>query len=120
MAAGLFALSSFVITYSMTGSIEFARSFTFIVLGLDTLIYVFSVRTLMVPFWKSDFFENKWLIVAVVAGLCTQMFPFLTPTLRKFFGLTYLPLSYWGIAFGLSFVMFFMIELFKFSYWKRK
>jgi len=120
MVAGLLALSSFVITYRITGDIVLARSFTFIVLGLDTLVYVFSVRTLMTPFWKNNIFENKWLIVAVGAGLCMQILPFLTPALRQFFGLTYLPIPYWIIALGLSITMFFVIEVFKLTYRYRK
>jgi len=116
MVAGVIALSSFVITYKITGNILFARSFTFVVLGLDTLVYVFSVRTLMTPFWKNHLFENKWLILAVGAGFCLQIAPFLTPSLRQFFGLTYLPFLYWITAIGLSITMFFVIEVFKLAY----
>jgi magnesium-transporting ATPase (P-type) len=120
MVAGLLALSSFVITYRITGDIVLARSFTFIVLGVDTLVYVFSVRTLMTPFWKNHVFENKWLIVAVGAGVCMQILPFLTPSLRHFFGLSYLPIPYWITALGLSIAMFFVIEVFKLTYRYRK
>lgn len=114
--AGLLALSSFAILYRTSGDIVLARSFTFIVLGLNSLAYVFSVRAFKTPFWKNHVFENKWLILAVCAGFCLQIVPFLTPSLQQFFGVTYLPFSYWIIAIILSITMFFVIEIFKLVY----
>jgi Ca2+-transporting ATPase len=114
--AGLLALASFAILYMTSGDKVLAQSFTFIVLGLNSLTYVFSVRVLKEPFWKSYIFENTWLVVAVVAGFCLQLVPFLTASLRQFFGVTYLSFSYWMIAIVLSITMFFVIELFKFVY----
>lgn len=114
--AGLLALSSFVILYKISGDLVLARSFTFIVLGLNSLTYVFSIRVLMTPFWKNHLFENKWLVLAVGAGFCLQVVPFLTPSLRHFFGLTHLSFSYWSTAIALSITMFFVIEVFKLVY----
>jgi len=114
--AGILALLSFVVLYRITGDLVLARSFTFIVLGLNSLTYVFSVRALKTPFWKNHVFENKWLIVAVCAGFGLQIVPFLTPALRQFFGLTYLGFSYWATAITLSVTMFFVIEVFKLVY----
>lgn len=116
IVAGLIALSSFVIIYKTTGDIILARSVAFITLGLNSLVYVFSVRALMTPFWKNHLFENKWLIIAVLAGLGLQILPFTTPAFRQFFGLSHLSLSYWLIAMGLSILMFFVIEAFKLAY----
>jgi len=118
--AGLLALMSFVVLYRTTSNIVLARSFTFIVLGLNSLAYVFSVRALMTPFWKNHLFENKWLVLAVGAGFCLQITPFLTPSLQQFFGLTHLDFRYWITAIGLSIAMFFVIELFKLAYRYRK
>lgn len=114
--AGLLALTSFVIIYKVTKDIILARSFAFIVLGLNSLAYVFSVRALMTPFWKNHLFENKWLILAVGIGFCLQIVPFLTPSLQQFFGLTHLNFSYWVTAIALSVTMFFVIEVFKLVY----
>jgi len=116
LTAGLIALSSFVIVYKMTNDIVTARSVAFITLGLNSLAYVFSVRSLMTPFWKNHLFENKWLVVAVIAGLGLQVVPFMTPSLRQFFGLSELDSMYWIVAIGLSILMFFVIEVFKMGY----
>lgn len=113
IVAGLVALISFVIVYKMSGDIVLARSMAFLTLGLNSLLYVFSVRTLTTPFWESRFFENKWLVVAVIAGFGLQALPFATPYLRHFFGLSSLNIYYWLTAIGLSIFMFFVIEIFK-------
>ena len=114
--AGLMALLSFVVVYKTSGDVVLARSVAFITLGLNSLVYVFSVRALMTPFWKNHLFENRWLTVAVAAGLALQVLPFTTPAFRQFFGLSSLDNRYWLAAIGLSVLMFFVVEIFKFVY----
>lgn len=114
--AGLITLVSFVVVYKVSNDLIVARSMAFIMLGLNSLAYVFSVRTLMTPFWKKHLFENRWLIIAVLAGLGLQILPFTTPSLRHFFGLSSLNPVYWLAAIGLSIFMFFAVEIFKFFY----
>ena len=116
IVSGLTVLFSFIVVYRMTGDLTIARSMAFITLGLDSLVYVFSVRTLMTSFWKCHPFENKWLLVAVLAGFVLQVIPFTTPTIRQFFGLADLPISYWLTAMGLSALMFITVEALKLAY----
>ncbi|MFH1389029.1 MAG: HAD-IC family P-type ATPase [Patescibacteria group bacterium] len=120
LVAGGITLGAFIIVYSVSQDINTARSMAFIVLGLNSLAYVFSVRALMTPFWKNHLFENRWLIVAVVAGFGLQVLPFSSPSLRQFFGLHSLNLIYWVVAITLSVLMFFVIEVFKFVYQHRR
>jgi Ca2+-transporting ATPase len=116
LVAGFAALGSFIVVYKITNDIATARSMAFLTLGLNSLTYVFSVRALMVPFWENHPFENKWLIVAVLAGFGLQAVPFSTPIIRRFFGTTELGWVYWLVAIGLSVAMFFVVEVFKFVY----
>ena len=116
LVAGLVTLTTFILVYKSTGDLTAARSMAFLTLGLDSLVYVFSVRTLMSPFWKNNPFENKWLIVAVLAGFLLQVLPFATPTIRQFFGLVNLSPYYWLVAFGLSVFMFILVEVMKWVY----
>lgn len=116
IVAGLIALILFVIVYKITGDLVLARSIAFLTLGLNSLMYVFSVRGLMTPFWENNLFENKWLLLAVVAGLGLQIMPFTTSISREFFGLSSLSAQYWLMAVALSFFMFFVVEIFKMGY----
>ena len=116
LTAGLLALGSFIYVYGKTGDVILARSMTFIVLGFDTLIYVFSVKSLMIPFWKTNVFNNLWLVVAVIVGFLLQILPFTTPQLRQFFGLTSLSRGYWITAIVSAFIVYIIVEIFKYIY----
>jgi len=116
LIASLITLASFIVVYKMSNDLVVARSMAFIMLGLNSLVYVFSVRALMTPFWKNHLFENRWLVIAVLAGFGLQVLPFTTSSLRHFFGLSNLSLFYWLVAIGLSIFMFFVVETFKFVY----
>ncbi|KKS25926.1 MAG: Cation transport ATPase, HAD family [candidate division WWE3 bacterium GW2011_GWC1_42_102] len=110
---GLIALSSFIYIYNSTGDVILARSVTFITIGLNSLVYVFAVKDPKKPFWKNHLFNNKYLIMAVFAGLALQFLPFSTAASRQFFVLSALTVNYWLVAFGFSISVFFSIELFK-------
>jgi Ca2+-transporting ATPase len=116
LTAGLLALGSFAFVYKTTGDIILARSMAFVVLGFDTLVYVFSVRSLMIPFWKTNVFANKWLIMAVTLGFFLQVLPFMSPLLRDFFGVSSLGYLHWLAAIAASVIMFVIVEIFKVVY----
>ncbi len=113
LVAGLITLASFVYVYKTSGDIILAQSTAFLVLGLNSLAYVFSVRGLLTPFWKNHLFENKWLTLAVLSGFGLQLVPFATPSTRQFFNLAHLSPIYWLIAIIFSILLFFVIEVFK-------
>jgi Ca2+-transporting ATPase len=114
VVAGIIALTTYVMTLKMTGNVLLARSVCFATLGMNSLAYVFSVRTLTVPFWKTKVFENKWLLLAVAAGFCLQITPFISPATNHFFGVVPLSLNYWLLAISLSITVFMTVEIFKY------
>lgn len=114
LVAGSIALLVYILVLRQTGDLALARSLCFIILGLNSLSYVFSVRSLRTPFWKSSVFANKWLVLAVGAGFLLQVVPFLTSGTRNFFGVIPLQIEYWIFAMCISVVAFFTVEYFKF------
>ncbi len=113
VTSGLFALFLFAYVYHKTGDTVLSQSVGFVALGVNSLIYVFSIRTLKDPFWKEGFFDNKWLIGAVIIGFILQIFPFLFESSRSFFGITLIPARFWiGILVSTA-LMFFVIEILK-------
>ncbi|MDP3918049.1 MAG: HAD-IC family P-type ATPase [Candidatus Woesebacteria bacterium] len=114
LTSGVLTLLFFIYVFKVTGSYEKAMSVAFLTLGINSLVYVFSVKNLTNPFWKGNMFNNKWLNLSVFAGLFLQVTPFLTIGTRSFFGVVTLDPIYWIIAFSLSIFMFIMIEAFKF------
>jgi Ca2+-transporting ATPase len=119
LAGGVFALALFIFFYRTTQDENLARSIAFATLGVNSLIYVFSVRTLREPFWKTDMLENKWLNVAVVAGIFLQVFPFLFQITRDILKLETLLVVHWLVIFLTAVFMFIIIELVKHALGKR-
>ena len=111
LVGGVIAFAVFVYIYKTSGgNLTLARSVAFVTLGVNSLVYVFSVRTLNKPFWKENMFANGWLIVAVVAGFGLQYLPFATETTREFFELE--PIGYyWLLALAAGAVLFAVIEI---------
>ena len=110
---GMIAFLLYSHTYETTGNVDLARSIAFATLGINSLFYVFSIRTLRQPFWVENPFGNKWLNVAVVVGLFFQVIPFIFEPLRNFLNLEALSLQQWAAVFGAALLMFFLIELTK-------
>jgi len=113
LVGGIIALSIFVYFYKTTNDLVLARSITFAALGVNSLVFVFSIRTLQESFWEENPFDNVWLDLAVVSGLLFQIAPFYITPLRQFLGLVPLSLMHWLIIFSVSILMFIIIEVSK-------
>ncbi|MFC1621836.1 cation-translocating P-type ATPase [Patescibacteria group bacterium] len=118
IAGGIFAFGLFYYIHESTGDLTLARSIAFATLGVNSLVYVFSVKTLTRPFWQAKLFENKWLAIAVLGGAVLQVTPFATVGIRNFFGLASLG-WYWALVVSASIAMFFTIEISKWVFRKR-
>jgi Ca2+-transporting ATPase len=113
LSGGLVALILFVFFYQTTNNTELARSIAFATLGVNSLVYVFSIKTLKKPFWVENPFDNVWLNLSVLVGFGMQILPFTSPGLRNFFGVTVLSLNHWLLVFASSILMFIIIEVSK-------
>lgn len=114
VTSGLFTLVLFIYVYRATSDLALSQTVAFLSLGLNSLIYVFSTRTLENPVWSQNIFVNKWLILAVGLGFVLQVVPLMSVDLRNFFGTVQVPLNYWLYVFAVSFMTLVMIELVKF------
>lgn len=110
---GVIALILFIYYLKTTGDLVIAQSVAFATLGMNSLVYVFSVRTLTKPFWKENMFGNKWLIAAVMGGMVLQILPYYVELGNRFLGIKPLGLFDWGVIFASSIIVFIFIELAK-------
>jgi Ca2+-transporting ATPase len=113
LTGGTIAFLLFLFYFRQSGNVNLARSVSFAVLGINSLVYVFSVRTLSEPFWKENPFGNKWLNIAVIAGIIFQILPFTNVVLRNFFKLEVLSFGQWVTVFISSLTMFIVVEIMK-------
>src|SRR3989344_239954 len=108
ISGGLLALAVFAIIYNASSqNLALSQSVAFAVLGINSLVYVFSIRTLKQPFWKSDLFGNRWLVLAVVAGLVLQLSPFVVSPVGEPLG--DVPIGGYWICVGLSAILIFVL-----------
>lgn len=113
LVGGVLALGYFALILNRTGDLILARSAIFVTLGINSLVFIFSIRTLNTPFRPKAIFGNPSLLLAVLAGLGLQIIPFLTEGTRKFFGLSDLPALYWAVSFGFALILFTIVETWK-------
>ncbi len=116
IASGVLALAIFVFFLKTTGDLTLARSVAFLTLGINSLLYVLSVRTLHQPVWKDGIFTNGWLLVAVVAGFVLQAMPFYVPWFTSLLGVVPLGVYHWAVALAAGIFVVGIIETVKFSY----
>jgi len=93
--------------------LEQARSVAFSILGLNSLFYVWSVRSLSRPVWHDNFIKNPWLIAAVVIGLGLQLTALYTPLGRELLGTVALDINEWLVVIAASLSMMVIVESFK-------
>ncbi|MBU1165022.1 HAD-IC family P-type ATPase [Patescibacteria group bacterium] len=65
--------------------ISYVRTIIFAALGIDSLLYVFSVRSLRHSIFTKNPFSNKYLIWAVAAGFILQLLAIYEPHLQNIF-----------------------------------
>ncbi|MBU0613681.1 cation transporting ATPase C-terminal domain-containing protein, partial [Patescibacteria group bacterium] len=101
----------FLLMYYGGWEIEIIRTFIYTTLGIDTLLYVFSVRTLRTPIWRSRPLQNKWLIGAVLIGFVFLLTPLLIEPFKTWFEFTSMTLVQWVAAIGLALYELILIEV---------
>jgi len=74
-------------------NLDLARTIAFVALGVDSLFYIFSIRNLQKPVWKTKFWNNKFLIFGLVFGLFLQAIAIYNPFLQNIFHTV--PLNFW-------------------------
>lgn len=120
IVAGISGLVLFIYYYFSTKDLRLASSIAFAAFGINSLVYVFSIRNIKEPFWVENPFQNKWLNVAVLVGFILQLMPFAVPFLRDSFKLAVLEISHWAVISLVTLLMFVVVESVKLIYIKNQ
>lgn len=113
-AAGVFNLIMFAILMRSTGDLIFARTMIFTSLAFDSLLYVFSVRSLRHSIFTRSPFSNRFLLLAVFISFLFQCIALYIPAFQRIFHTVPLGFRDWGIIVALSTFEILLIELAKF------
>jgi len=90
----------------------------FFAIGTDALVNVFALKSLEKPLYKTNFFNNKYLLFATSLGLILQIMAVYMPTFNSFLGTT--PLTFNLLLIPLGYLIFrtMLIESIKWWYIK--
>ncbi len=114
----LFAIYFFLLGRDV--SIEEIRTFIFLALGVDSLLYVFAIRKFRSSIFRSHPFQNRWLLLGVGVGFIFLILPLVVTPLRELFAFTMLPGWAWGLLVGLGILELILIEVAKELFHLRK
>lgn len=102
--------------YWQHSGLEMARTMVFAVLSIDSLLYVFSCRSLDRNIWHDSLFNNKPLLLATAFGIFFTFLSIHFPPLQHLLDTMPLSLIDWVIVFITGFGVIASIEIFKWIY----
>lgn len=97
-------------------NLDHIRTIIFAALGLDSLLYVFSIRSLRHSIFNKNFFSNKYLIASVIISFFILISAIYLPLLQNIFQTVSLNSSEWLIIFALGLVKIIFIEMVKYYF----
>lgn len=115
-------LALFLLFYyllNVTGNVEYARTMVFVGLGLTSLFYIFSVRSLRMPVWRFNPFSNKFLNLGVLLGLVLYYIAIYVPGLNGLLGTVPLHGRDWSVLLILGLFNVLVIEVLKSFFLKK-
>jgi len=113
-----FSLYFYLLRTSM--SIKYIRTIMFTAMAINSLVYVFSVRSMRSSLFRMNPFKNMWLNIAVLAGLCTQLAAVYIPPMQKLFSTVAIGATEWGIILVLALIKITGIEITKEWFLRRR
>ncbi len=102
--------------YLQIGDIILGRTIVFTILAIQSLIYIFSYRSLHHSIFKSGkITANKPLIYSVISGIALVVIALYIPGLHDVLGITPLDFIGWCIVLSVAFFMIFIVEVVKYA-----
>jgi len=100
-------------------TIQHIQTVIFVGLGIGSLFYVFSVRSLRRNIWQYNPFSNLWVVGAVLLGFLLLFAAVYLPLLQFFLGTVALTVFDWTLLISLGLLNVFLIEAVKWYYIKK-
>jgi P-type Ca2+ transporter type 2C len=110
---GATSLGLFYYFWKTTGNLDLARTVVFTALGIDSLLYVFSIKSLEHNIFKARPFRNMYLNISVVIGFFLQLMAVYLPFLNKYLKTVPLAWREWQMILIVVLVTIVLIEIVK-------
>ena len=120
IVSGVLTLLVFMYVHSVTGDFARASTIAFSILAIDSLVYVFSIRSLRHSILKENIFSNKYLIAAVVIAFIFQLLAIYHPFLQSVLKTVPLDPADWTIIAFVCAIELVVIEIVKYVFLLKK
>ena len=94
-------------------SVESVRSIMFAAVGIDSLLYIFAVKSFRKTIFRINPFSNLWLIAGVLVGFALMLLALIHPFFQTIFEVTPLKPSDWGLLLMIGVLKLVAIEIAK-------
>lgn len=112
----LVVLALFYVLWQANTDIAYLRTLIFAILGVKSLMSIFSIRSLRRSIWQVDPMNNRYLLMAVSASFILLIFGIYWPPLQKILHTVNLDLAGWGLAMIIGLLSIVLIELVKLKF----
>jgi P-type Ca2+ transporter type 2C len=106
-------LAVFYLLFSETGDEVFTRTVVFAALGANSLMNIFSLRSLRKPIWQIPLFSNLYVWAAVLINFLLLMVVIYWPPAQVVMQTVALPVHVWFLVFLGGFASMLAIEIVK-------
>ncbi len=106
--------------YRLTGDLIYARTVAFATLGIETLIYIFSIKDLNNSLNIKNILNNIYLLISIIFGIFLQIMAVHYGFFQKIFETVDLKFSSWFFIFLVSFAILGLTEAVKYLFRKYK
>lgn len=96
----------------------YLQTFVFALISVDSLFYVYSIKSFTRPIWQEKFFDNKWLLLTVSISFTLAIMAVYVPFLNTALGTVPLSINTWQIIAVLVLIEIMLYEAIK--YWYRR
>jgi len=111
-----FLLVLFYYLWKKTGDIVYSRTMIFVGLGVDSLFYIWSCRSLRFSIWETNPFTNSFLNLSVLAGFFMLAIAVYLPGFQTIMRTVPLSFNDWIILICLGFLNIILIEAVKYIF----
>lgn len=105
--------------WDITKDIDYVRTIIFVGLGVNSLLVVWSCRSMRYSIFQKNPFENKFLFGAVAIGFLMFFVALYTPFFQNVLRTVPLGLFEWGVILSLGLINVLLIEIVKYGYMLR-
>ena len=116
----LILLSLFFWLVKTNQNIQYIQTMIFTALSIDSLLYIFSCRSLRKNIWEINLFSNKFLILAWFMGVLALLGALYIPFLQNLLRTIPLGASDWAIIIALGMVEICSIEFVKYYFIRKR